>query len=57
MENKLFYNVEDIMKIFGVEKSSAYRLIKKLNEELAEKGYYTLSGVVNAKYFRERAYI
>lgn len=57
MEEKLFYNVNDIMKIFGIQKTCAYKLMKELNAELAEKGYYIHNGVVNAKYFRERVYI
>ena len=57
MEEKLFYNVNDIMEIFGIQKTCAYKLIKELNAELTEKGYYVHNGVVNAKYFRERVYI
>lgn len=57
MEEKFFYNAQDIMEIFGIKKSSAYRIIKELNTELAEAGYYVHRGTVNAKYFRERVYI
>jgi len=57
MEKKLFYTAYDIIEIYGVKKSSAYRIIQELNEELTEQGFYTLRGVVNAEYFRERVYI
>ncbi len=56
MEKKLFYNVRDIIEIYGVKQSSAYRLIQELNEELSKQGYYTQRGVVNAEYFRKRVY-
>ncbi len=57
MEKKLFYNVNDIIELYGVKKSSAYRLIQELNEELSNQGFYTQRGVVNAEYFRKRVYI
>lgn len=56
MEKKLFYNVNDIIEIYGVKKSSAYRLIQEINEELSKQGFYTQRGVVNAEYFRKRVY-
>jgi hypothetical protein len=56
MEKKLFYNVFDIIELYGVKKSSAYRLIQELNEELSNQGFYTQRGVVNAEYFRKRVY-
>lgn len=57
MEKKFFYNVFDIIELYGVKKSSAYRLIQELNEELSKQGFYTQRGVVNAAYFRKRVYI
>ena len=57
MENKLFYTIEDVMKIYNIKKSSAYKLISELNKELEAAGVLTQSGVVKADYFRERAYI
>ncbi len=52
----LFYTVEDIISILNVSKSTAYREIKKLNDELKKKGYITISGKVSSKYFWERLY-
>ncbi len=57
MKETLFYTAEDIMKIVGIKKSSAYRLINELNTELESKGTKTQRGVVKADYFRERVYI
>ena len=56
MEKKLFYNVNDIIELYVVKKSSAYRLIQEINEELSKQGYYTQRGVVNAEYIRKRVY-
>ena len=57
MTTKLFYDAEDIMEIMRIKKSSAYKLIKELNEELNDKGSLTQGGVVRADYFRERVYM
>lgn len=57
MENKLFYTIEDVMKIYNIKKSSAYKMVSDLNKELEATGVLTQSGVVRADYFRERAYI
>jgi len=54
--DKKFLRVEDIMQELGVSKSYAYRIIHQLNEELKEKGFITVSGRVNRKYFLERLY-
>ena len=57
MTTKLFYDAEDIMEIMRIKKSSAYRLIKELNEELNDMGILTQGGVVRADYFRESLYV
>lgn len=57
MTTKLFYDAEDIMEIMRIKKSSAYRLIKELNEELNDMGILTQGGVVRSDYFRERVYM
>ncbi len=38
----------------GVSKSYAYKIVQKLNAELAKKGYMVISGRVNKQYFMER---
>ena len=53
MENN-FMRVEDVAKELGVSKSYAYKIVQRLNGELKEKGYLTISGRVNRKYFMEK---
>lgn len=38
-----------------MSKSYAYKIVQKLNQELKEKGYLTISGRVNRKYFQGKA--
>ena len=54
MENSIFMKVEDVAVALGVSKSYAYKIVQKLNRELREKGYITISGRVNRQYFLER---
>ena len=54
MNETNFMNVEDVAQELGVSKSYAYKVVQKLNGELKEKGYLTVSGRVNRKYFMEK---
>ena len=54
MENTSFMRVDEVAKELGISKSYAYKIVQKLNAELAEKGYVVISGRVNKQYFRER---
>ena len=54
MENSIFMKVEDVAVALGVSKSYAYKIVQKLNRELREKGYISISGKVNRQYFLER---
>ena len=55
MENK-FIRAEEVAQELSVSKPYAYKLIKRLNDELKEKGFITISGRVNRQYFNERLY-
>lgn len=54
MTDKNFMRVEDVARELDVSKSYAYKIVQKLNKELAAKGYITISGRVNRQYFLER---
>lgn len=40
----------------GVSKAYAYRVIKRLNDELSERGFLVVQGKTSKKYFNERIY-
>ena len=46
--------VEEVAQELGISKSHAYKVIHKLNAELREKGYLTISGRVNRNFFMEK---
>lgn len=54
MENKTFMNADDIAEEMGISKSSAYKILRRLNAELREQGYYTVAERVNTNYFRKK---
>ena len=49
MENASFMRVDEVAKELGISKSYAYKIVQKLNAELAEKGYMVISGRVNKR--------
>ena len=55
MSDKLI-RAEDVAKELDISKAYAYKLIQQMNRELREKGYMTIAGRVNRRYFEERFY-
>ena len=54
MNENGFMRVDDVARELGISKSYAYKIVQKLNTELREKGYLTISGRVNRRYFMEK---
>ena len=55
MENK-FMRVEEVAAELGVSASYAYKVIRRLNDELKAKGFFKIAGIINMQYFYERVY-
>ena len=56
MKDTMFVRAEEIVKDLDVSESYAYKLIRKLNAELKEKGFITIPGRVSRRFYRERMY-
>ena len=56
MKDKSYVTAADLAKLLGISVGHAYKVIHRLNEELAAKGYLTFSGKVPRKYLEERCY-
>lgn len=54
MKDNNFMRVDDVARELGVSKSYAYKIVRRLNGELKEKGFLTVSGRVNRKFFMEK---
>lgn len=57
MNEKIFLNADEVAAILGVSRSCAYKQIQLINSEMNQKGYHTVAGKVNRKYFCEKFYI
>ena len=55
-ETRVFYNADDISSILSVSRPTAYRIIKRLNDELLKSGFIVVSGRVPKKFFDEKFY-
>ena len=56
MDKRMFMKADEVAEILGVSKAHAYKIIKKLNEQLKKQGYMTLTGKVSRKFFQEKFY-
>lgn len=46
-----FLTATDVATICGVSKSKAYHIIADLNTKMQERGFYTISGKINRRFF------
>ncbi len=53
---KMFLKVSDVMKVLDVSESYAYKLIRKLNKELENKGCFVIAGRIDRQFFYEHFY-
>lgn len=54
---KYFMNASDICNELEVSRSTAYKIIRQLNEELRKQGYLVISGKIPRSYFSSRYYM
>lgn len=52
----MYYTVGDVQEMLGISKGMAYKILRKLNEELAAKNYIVVPGKVPKAYFAEHYY-
>lgn len=53
----MLINVDEITKLLGISRASAYRVITDLNQALNEKGYRTVQGKTSRKFFYDNYYL
>ena len=56
MAGQIFMRVDEVAEELGVSKPYAYKLIKRMNEELAQTGCITIAGRIDRKFFHEKFY-
>ena len=54
MDGKLYYTAAEIAEMIGVGRTSAYAIVRKMNNELKSKGYLTVNGKIPKEFFNEK---
>lgn len=55
-KEKTFMTVKEVAEELQSSDAFAYKIIRKMNDELNQKGYLTIAGKVPRKYFFEKCY-
>lgn len=53
---KIFMSVEEVAEELDVSVSFAYKIIRSMNKELSDAGYYTIQGKIDRRFFHEKFY-
>lgn len=56
MESKRFLNASDVANFMGISVPMAYKIIRRLNDELSAQGFITVAGKVSRCYFEKKVY-
>lgn len=56
MENKIYITANELSEMLGVSAGHAYKIIRRLNQELEKEGYIVIAGKVPKRYFEKRWY-
>lgn len=54
MPEKNYLSAPDVAKYMGISIPMAYKIIRTLNEELKKRGFITICGRVNRRFFESR---
>ena len=54
MSEKNFLNAADVSEYMNISIPMAYKIIRKLNDELKDQGFLPVSGRVNRNYFEHK---
>ena len=56
MSAKNYLTASDVSEYMGISILMAYKIIRRLNDELKSNGYITISGKVNRVYFEQKTF-
>ena len=55
-KEKLYVNADELSRMMEISRGHAYKIIRRLNDELEKKGFIVVSGKVSRRYMEERCY-
>ena len=56
IENNIYITASELAEMLGVSVGHAYKIIRKLNQELEKNGFLVIAGKVPRRYFEKRWY-
>lgn len=56
MSNNNFMDASAVADYMCVSVPTAYKIIRKLNDELNDQGYITVAGKINRRYFESKVF-
>lgn len=56
MDSRSFITAAELAEMLSVSIGHAYKIIRRLNEELEKQGYLTFAGRIPRRYLEERCY-
>lgn len=56
LAEKMFMRVNEVAEVLDVSEPYAYKLIRKLNEELKQKNCIVIAGRIDRRFFYEKFY-
>lgn len=56
MSNNNFMDASAVAEYMCVSVPTAYKVIRKLNDELEAQGYITISGKISRRYFEQKVF-
>ena len=55
-KRKMYLSMEDVAAVFDILVSFAYRVVERMNADLASKNYYVILGRVPTRYVEDKIY-
>lgn len=52
-----FLSAKKVSELLDISETSAYRIVKKMNDELKKQGKIVIPGKISKRYFEEKTYI
>ena len=56
VNHKIYISAKELAEMLDVSVAHAYKLIRKMNDELAQEGYIVVAGKVPRRYLEKRWY-
>lgn len=51
-----FMTAQEVAEVLKISKGHAYKIVKKLNDELEKQGYIVIAGRIPMAYLKQRCY-